>query len=140
VIAPFRIVIAHMPRYFFDFRQGQDRCADAQGTDFPNVEQAYLEAVKAAQDMWSELLRQRQDPRHCVFEVRNGRHELLFVLPFQEVMDSCLDRKTPPARHIFESVSQNAYHAKRVSAEFLEQLHAVRRTLEESRMLLRSKV
>jgi hypothetical protein len=129
-----------MPRYFFDFRQGRDRCADAQGTDFANVEQAYLEAVKAAQDMWSELLRQRQDPRHCVFEVRNSKHELLFVLPFQEVMDSCFDRKVPPMRHIFENVTHTAHHTKRVSAEFLEQLHAVRRTLEESRTLLRTKV
>ena len=42
-----------MPRFFFDFRQGDERCADAQGTEFADVEQAYLEAFTAAQDMWA---------------------------------------------------------------------------------------
>ena len=84
-----------MQRFFFDFCQGTERCPDAEGTEFANVEQAYLEAFKAAQDMWSEFLRQRQDPRRCVFEVRNDQRELLFALPFHEVMDSCRDREPP---------------------------------------------
>jgi hypothetical protein len=129
-----------MPRFFFDFRQGADRCADAEGTEFVDVEQAYLEAVKGAQDMWSELLRQRQDPRHCVFEVRNGQRELLFVLPFHEVMENCHDRKTPPLRHTFDNVAEAAHRTKRVSEEFLETLHAMRRTLQESRQLIRIEV
>jgi hypothetical protein len=85
-----------MPRFFFDFRQGQDHCADEQGTEFTSAEQAYLEAFKAAQDMWSELLRQRRDPTQCVFEVRDERRELLFVLPFQEVIESCQNSKDVP--------------------------------------------
>jgi uncharacterized protein DUF6894 len=87
-----------MPWYFFDFRQGQDHCAGEQSIEFANVEQAYLEAFKAAEDMWSELLRQRRDPRRCVFEVRDERRELLFVLPFQEVIESCRDRNDAPAQ------------------------------------------
>src|SRR3954466_12516543 len=111
-----------MPRFFFDFRQGADRCADSEGTEFPNVEQAYLEAVKGAQDMWSELLRQRRDPRRCSFEVRDAQRQMLFVLPFQEIMDSCVDRDTPPIRNTFENVAKAAFHTKRVSEEFIEAL------------------
>lgn len=129
-----------MPRFFFDFRQGADRCADAEGTEFVNVEQAYLEAVKGAQDMWSELLRERQDPRHCVFEVRNQRRELLFTLPFQEVMDSCHNRKAPPIRNAFDNMCEAAGRTKRVSEEFIEALHAMRRTIAESQELIRAKV
>jgi len=62
------------------------------------VEQAYLEAFKGAQDMWSELLRQRRDPRHCAFEVRDEQRDLLFVLPFQEVIESCDNRKQTRAQ------------------------------------------
>jgi len=129
-----------MPRFFFDFRQGADRCADSEGTEFPNVEQAYLEAVKGAQDMWSELLRQRQDPRHCVFEVRNQSRELLFTLPFQEVMDNCIDRKVPPIRNAFDNICETASRTKRVSEEFIDTMHTIRRTLAESRELVRAKV
>lgn len=129
-----------MPRFFSDFRQGTDRCADAEGTEFANVEQAYLEAFKGAQDMWGELLRQRQDPRRCLFEVRNSRRELLFVLPFQEVMDSCVDRTAPPITTTFEGVAHLANRTKRVSDEFIETLHSVRRTLEESRALVKAKI
>ena len=64
-----------------------------EGAEFADVEQAYLEAFEGAQDMWSELLRQRRDPRQCAFEVRNERRDLLFVLPFMEVIESCEDRK-----------------------------------------------
>ena len=122
-----------MPRFFFDFRQGAERCPDAEGAEFANVEQAYLEAFKAAQEMWSEFLRQRQDPRRCVFEVRNDQRELLFVLPFHEVMDSCRDRESPPLRVNFDQITLAAEKTKQVSAEFMQQLNLVRATLEQSR-------
>lgn len=88
-----------MPRFFFDFRQGCERIADTRGIEFADVEEAYLESFRAAQDMWSELLKQRRDPRRCSFEVRSQQDEPLFVLPFQEVLDSCIDRKLTPMQH-----------------------------------------
>lgn len=129
-----------MPRYFFDFCQGGDRCADAEGSEFTNVEHAYLEAFRGAQDMWGELLRSRQDPRRCIFEVRNDRRELLFTLPFQEVVESCIDRPTPPARMNLEDVREAAIYARRVCGEFQETLRSVRRTLDQSRELMRVKI
>jgi len=86
-----------MARFFFDFRQAGKYTRDLEGIEFAGVEQAYLEAFKAAQDMWSELLKQRRDPRRCVFEVRGGSGEILFVLPFQEVVDCCTDRLKVPS-------------------------------------------
>jgi hypothetical protein len=126
-----------MTRYFFDFRQGALCCPDTEGAEFPHVEQAYLEAFKAVQDMWTELLRKRQDPRRCVFEVRNEKGELLFVLPFQEVLDSCLDRQRVPVQNTLESAIESASRTKRVSDEFIEALHEVQKTLAHSRALLK---
>jgi len=79
-----------MPHYFFDFRQADVLTRDTIGIEFANVEQAYLEAFRAAQEMWSELLKQRQDPRRCMFEVRNTEGETLFLFPFQETVDCCV--------------------------------------------------
>lgn len=129
-----------MARFFFDFRQGSNRSHDAEGLEFAHVEQAYLEAVRAAQDMWAELLRKRQDPRRCIFEVRNEKRELLFILPFQEVLDSCLDRKCLPIQTVFDNVADSAHRTRRVSAEFIETLHAVQKTLTQSRALLKVKI
>ena len=129
-----------MQRFFFDFRQGAERSLDAEGAEFASVEQAYLEAFSAAQDMWSEFLRQRQDPRRCSFEVRNAQRELLFVLPFHEVMDSCKDREVPALHTSFEQVTRAAERTRQVNAEFMHQLHLVRAALEQSRALLRAKV
>jgi hypothetical protein len=132
--------ICAMTRFFFDFRQGPDRCADAEGAEFATVENAYLEAFTAAQEMWSDLLRQRRDPRNCVFEVRNQQHDLLFVLPFQEVVDSCDDRKYAPVRQNIEQATMALHQTRRVSAQFIEALSSVQKTLAESRALLRVKV
>ena len=80
-----------MSRFYFDFAQGILQERDSAGVELDNVEQAYLEAFSAAQDMWSELLKQRHDPRQCSFEVRGETGGCLFVLPFQEVLESCND-------------------------------------------------
>jgi len=128
-----------MPHFFFDFCQGPDHCIDAQGTEFGSVEDAYLGAFQAAQDMWSELLRKRQDPRRCFFEVRNAEREVLFALPFQEVMDSCRDRATPAIQSITETVYASAHRTRRAAQEFRETLQAVRNTLADSRAILQDK-
>jgi len=81
-----------MPRFFFDFVQAGQRTKDAEGLELANVEQAYLEVFRASQEMWSELLKQRRDPRRCAFEVRNWADDVLFHFPLQEVVDCCTDQ------------------------------------------------
>jgi hypothetical protein len=78
-----------MARYFFNFRQGTTRTADDLGSDFETVEDAYLGAVRAAQDMWRELLIRREDPLECAFEVIDRDGNEVFVLPFSEVLEAC---------------------------------------------------
>jgi len=129
-----------MQRYFFDFRQAGIKVQDTQGLMFRDVEQAYLEAHRAAQEMWSELLKQRRDPRRCVFEVRNQAGEVLFLFPFQEVMDCCIDRRNIPLHRTFEELTHTSNHARRVSDEFADELRILRQSLQDSRKLLNAKV
>jgi len=129
-----------MTRFFFDFRQAGHLVPDSEGIEFASVEQAYLEAHRAAQDMWSELLKQRHDPRRCLFEVRNAAGEMLFVFPFQEVMDSCTDRVVPPLQHSLENLLETHNYAKRVRDELRQHVRNSQRVLEESHSLLRQPV
>ena len=80
-----------MPRFFFDFRQGDEFTPDSAGSEFPSAEKAYLGAYRAAGEMWAELLAGRRDPRRCSFEIHDSNRNLLSVLPFRELLDSCHD-------------------------------------------------
>lgn len=125
-----------MARFFFDFRQGQERVRDPEGTEFANAEEAFLDTVRAAQEMWSEMLQQRRDPRLCAFEVRDEGGNLLFTFPFQEALDSCTDRKPFAIHQTFDQVFATADRAKRVGTEFRAELKRMCDTLKESRNLL----
>lgn len=78
-----------MGLFYFNFRQGSFYSRDDEGCELPSVEDAYLAAVRAAQDMWSELLVRREDPRACSFVVTDRNGTELFTLPFSEVLDAC---------------------------------------------------
>lgn len=129
-----------MPRFFFDFRQTGALVPDSDGIEFDSVEQAYLEAFKTAQDMWSELLRQRRDPRRCFFEVRAASGDMLFIFPFQEVVDSCTDRAAKPMQHTFQELVETFNYAKRVKDDLAVQVQSAQQVLRESRDLLRQHV
>ena len=126
-----------MSRFFFDFRQADDHFDDRQGVELPDVEQAYLEAFKGAQDMWSELLRQRRDPRRCLFVVRSEGDDVLFVLPFQEVMDCCTEAQVQPLARTFEDLIQTRQYAKRVRDDFRQEVQRTRQIMLDSHRLLR---
>ncbi|MET0532512.1 MAG: hypothetical protein ABW003_30050 [Microvirga sp.] len=77
-----------MPRFFFHVRFDHlNRSRDERGLDFPDVETARAEAVRAAKDLRDEFVAQGQDPRDYAIEVENGSGELAFRLPFSEVFD-----------------------------------------------------
>jgi len=132
-----------MPRFFFDFRQGEDHLPDTQGVELATTEDAYLEVVEAAQDMWSELLKKRRDPRRCQFEVRDVNREILFIFPFQEVIDNCLDRSQARQASDLGSTKTTAAatfgRVQRANHDFSRTLAQIRATLDDARALLQTK-
>ena len=78
-----------MPRFFFHVRFDHlNRSRDELGLDFPDVETARAEAIRAAKDVRDEFVAQGQDPRDYAIEVENGSGELVFRLPFSELFDA----------------------------------------------------
>jgi Domain of unknown function (DUF6894) len=74
-------------RYYFHLRIDRTFSPDEIGLDLPDLETAYLEAFKAAQEMWPELLAERSDPLTRCFESADDRGQLLLTLPFAEVLE-----------------------------------------------------
>ena len=129
-----------MTQFFFDFCQDNERIPDGEGMEFADVEQAFLEAYEGAQEMWSDLLKRRQDPRRCRFEVRDANRQLLFIFPFQEVLDACQDRKPVAIHHTIQRACHTAQYAKRVSDDFRDELRTMHSVLKQSRALLTEEV
>jgi len=129
-----------MPRFFFDFLQADERKPDPEGVEFASVEEAYLEAFHGAEEMWGALLKQRCDPRRCRFEVRDSNRNLLFIFPFQEVLDCCRDREPVVLHRTLDQVCATTNYAKRVGNEFRDEINLIRDTLKQSRALLLEKV
>jgi hypothetical protein len=78
-----------MPRFFFHIRfDHQRRSRDELGLDFPDVETARAEAVRAARDLRDGFAAQGQDLRDYAIEVENASGELVFRLPFSEMFDA----------------------------------------------------
>jgi len=126
-----------MAKFFMDYRQEGELYPDQNGIEFRDVEEAYAQAFRSAQDMWSELLRARQDPRRCSFEIRDSGRELLFLLPFIEVMESCRrDSTAPDITDTYRSACATRDHARRAAMEFNEVLRALQGSLKQSRALL----
>jgi Domain of unknown function (DUF6894) len=51
-----------MPLFYFHLTVGREHSPDDLGVEFDSVEAAYLDAFATAREMWSELLKNREDP------------------------------------------------------------------------------
>jgi hypothetical protein len=127
-----------MPQFYFDFHGfgGVDR--DGMGMEFENVETAYLAAFRAAQEMWSELLIQREDPRRCSFNIRDDQDRVVFVIPFSETLDACFDRSDSPSARSQSSrnIMKDAERARQDGRRCREEAAAALNSLEETRRLI----
>jgi hypothetical protein len=127
-----------MSLFYFDFRQGDTVSQDTQGSEFATTEEAYLETHQAAREMWSTLLQERRDPRRCAFEVRDSERQLLFLFPFEEVMEYCKDPCRTSAFHEnFTRAESLATRAQQAQEAFKQEISSLRASLKESRELLR---
>ena len=87
---------APIPRFYFDHSgpHGLDR--DEVGLELPDLDTAYLEAFRAATEMWIEALGEVRNPSRERFEIRDAGGQLLLVLPFSEIIESGKGARHPP--------------------------------------------
>lgn len=129
-----------MGRFYFNFRQGESYSSDDEGSSFTTVEEAYLGAMAAAQDIWRELLVQREDPLACAFEVTDDQGNDLFTLPFSEVLDACGTRiadRLPPKGHHIVNALETGRRSKSAMKDVTNIAKEARATLAETIRLLR---
>jgi hypothetical protein len=76
-----------MPRSFFDYRNSDGQLErDGEGIEFPSLDAAYDDALKAAVDMHADSRRDGTDVTAHSFEIRDDSGRVLIVLPFAEAL------------------------------------------------------
>lgn len=75
-----------MPRYFFHLRDEGALDQDEEGTDLPNDDVAFQEAVLAAREMVSEEVRGGHVIHDRVFVVVSWDGRTVFSFPFRSVI------------------------------------------------------
>jgi hypothetical protein len=128
-----------MPRFYFHLRHEGGLSRDAEGIEFSSLDEAYLEAFRAAADLWRELLLARKDPRLHAFEIADASGEVVLVLPFTEVLDAArpAKRRARPLAALAKaqaSAERNAMLTEAIRSEIC----SVRNQLAQSRVLLDS--
>ena len=126
-----------MPRFYFHLRSEKGVSLDTDGIEFADVHEAYLDAFRAATDLWRELLLAREDPRAHRFEIADAAGEILIVLPFVEVLETArpAKRRLVSAQTIANAKAtfeRNSHLSDVIASE----IRAARNHLERSRVLL----
>src|SRR5262249_35392423 len=138
-------------RFYLNLRRGEGSVApDDEGTEFASIEEAYLELFKGAQELWPELLRNRQDPRQYVYDITDGDGAVLMELPFAEIVDSCrrvgaAAMSAPPkpsgadlTKRAFLEALENAYNLNRKSADLQRQLRTAIQSMNDLKESMRA--
>ena len=127
-----------MPRFYFNFRNESGLMPDFDGFECENIEEAYLEAFAGAQEMWTEMLKNRKDPRACSFEIVDKAGVLLVELPFAEVLNDCTIAK--PSKIIDEvfvgKMRMSVERCKQLRSDLSAQVNLLEDTLGATRRLL----
>jgi Domain of unknown function (DUF6894) len=126
-----------MPRFYFHFRSQQGLSPDLDGVEFPGLNEAYIDAFRAATDLWRELLVERVDPRDYSFEIANADGQLLLVLPFAEVLNGTWRPKPARIFELIERAQQAASRSVDLTDQIWSQVLMAKRNLAQSLEVLR---
>jgi uncharacterized protein DUF6894 len=75
-----------MPRFFFHFTSQNQIGRDDIGTEFPSLEDAYLDACRAVAEISFEKLRAHDDPTNDEIEIADEAGRTLMNIPFSEIL------------------------------------------------------
>ena len=120
-----------MARYYFPLWSGARYLVDEEGLDLSSAADAYLQAFRACQDQWIESVNSRGDPRRCRYDVADVNGDVLFQLPFVEVLN-----RRPESPFTKLPVLEHAERSSALVLEVRDQVSRAWHTLRDSRRLL----
>lgn len=126
-----------MPHFYFHRRTDQGLRRDDIGIECPDLDAAYLEAFRAAKDLWDEFLQFGNDPTNHVFEIAEADGRVLLELPACEVLDSAKGQRRRPASGRAGLAAERARRTLALAADLARQVDAARENISKSQALLK---
>jgi hypothetical protein len=105
------------------------RDRDEVGILYPSVDDAYLEAHRAAVEISRDLLLRSGggDPNIYRFEIFDRDRNLVLEVPFREVLNPGAGARVRPMEGVMESLHRNLARSRALKAELAVQLAEARR-------------
>ena len=127
-----------MPRFFYDFFDGETWSEDEVGLELASSEQAYLEAFAGARSMWPELIDGKRDPRACAFEIKGENGLELLRFDFTELLgdDGATQVQDVPHAAMIRALEETHVRAKVARADLRVSFEQTRQTLVEAKTLV----
>jgi hypothetical protein len=117
-------------RYYFHLRVGDTLSSDELGLELPDLETAYLEAFRGAQEMWTELLAEGSDPFSRAFEIADANGRILLTVPFREVLDRVRKPVAAPSNRKRE-LNELLEKRRALTGSMRQELKAMRESIEQ---------
>jgi hypothetical protein len=125
-----------MPRFHFHFRTAKQLETDPDGLEFPDLETAYLEAFRAAVEIWAEMLQRREDPRDLSVDIHDGGGRLLLTLPFSEVLAATKSERPKRGMPSVRLLREQMQRTQQLKAALLLEIANAQRVIKTSKELL----
>jgi hypothetical protein len=126
-----------MPRYFFHLVTPSTYYADDIGAEFETAEAAYLDASRAAVELSIEALRRRETTTGHRFEIMDDHGQLLFDLPFNEMVRSRGSNPFQSNLALRRQLDDGLRRSRDLQASVAAELARARENLKATRALLR---
>lgn len=127
-----------MPRFFYDFFDGQTWSQDDEGIELPSAEQAFVEAFAGARGMWHELVDDRSNPLACAFDIRGEGGQSLFRFDFTELLGRKARASVAslPIGRMVSKLEETHARASRARVDLNHSLEQTLRSLREARTMV----
>jgi hypothetical protein len=125
-----------MPVFYFHLSGRGHYRRDDEGITFASVDEAYLEAYRAALDISFEMLRMRDDPDGHAFEITDEDGTVLIELPFSEVLHPHKRQPSSLPDGFHDSLRSQLARNRTLKADLSNQISAARDTLASTKLLL----
>lgn len=134
-----------MPHYYTHLQTADGLERDEIGTEYPNLETAYLNACQGLPKLMAELVEEGHDPASCILKIHDEDDLLLMEVPFLERVTK---RRKPSSRPTASSEMQALFNrldivvlSIRVQTEQLQtNMLEAQRHLESTRVIIRDEL
>ncbi|GJE46899.1 DUF6894 family protein [Methylobacterium soli] len=121
-----------MPQYFFHLRSRAATQRDEIGSEFSDLDAAYLDTCQAITSMAAELSHACFNPEPYAFDITDQDGKLLMEVPFTEMLNRARTAPSPPPPPSEPAVPPQVARARRLAGEIADQVKTLRRNLLQS--------